>query len=98
MRRYGVPILPLLVLWLAGCGSTDDRQWMKVDQRYTTDEFRRDYAACSPKNNLDEDCMRRRGWIEVSRSKTERDLDPRKAEPARPRSTPGGFSGLSVPR
>ena len=73
----------------AGCGSSDDRQWMKISQRYTTEEFQRDYKACSPKSALDEDCMRNHGWVEVSRSKTEKDTEPRHAEPVRPHFRPG---------
>ena len=78
----------------AGCGSSDDRQWMKISQRYTTEEFQRDYKACSPKSALDEDCMRDRGWVEVSRSKTERDTDPRPKEQPRPHFRPGAAGGV----
>lgn len=53
---------------LSGC-SRDDRQWMKVEERYTTEEFRRDYAECTKRGKLDDDCMRARGWVSVSASK-----------------------------
>jgi hypothetical protein len=80
------------------CGGIDDRQWMKISQRYTTEEFRRDLAECSPKKTLDEECMKTRGWVDVSRSKSERDTDPRAQEPARARpsgATPlGGHVGV----
>jgi hypothetical protein len=82
--------LSVFALALAGCGG-DDREWMKINQRYTTEEFQRDYKACSPRSTLDEGCMRNRGWVEVSRSKTERDAEPRPPEPAqRPSFRPGG--------
>src|SRR6266496_2123330 len=83
---------------LAGCAASDDRQWMKVNERYTTEEFRQDYRACSANNELDQKCMRSRGWVEVSRSKTERDSDPRPPEPAntRPQGM-GSMGGIRAP-
>ncbi len=83
-----------LVAALAGCGSSDDRQWMKINERYTTEEFQRDYKACTPQSTLDEDCMRNRGWVEVSRSKSEIDSDPRAKEPQRPHVRPGAAGGV----
>ena len=53
-------------LALAGCSSGDDRQWMKLDQKYTTEEFRRDHAACTRDGKLDDACMRSRGWVAVN--------------------------------
>ena len=87
-----------IVLALTGCAASDDRQWMKVNERYTTEEFRRDYRACSAKNELDQECMRSRGWVEVSRSKTERDSDPRPPEHAhtRPQGM-GSMGGIRAP-
>jgi hypothetical protein len=55
-----------LALAIAGCGTTDDRQWLKVDQKYTTEEFRRDHAACMRDGKLDDACMRGRGWVAVN--------------------------------
>lgn len=96
-----VPCLALFTLGLvfsSGCGSADDRQWMKINQRYTTEEFQRDYKACTPENTLDESCMRNRGWVEVSQSKTDRDEDPRAKEPPRSRSRVGAPGGSSTGR
>lgn len=56
---------------LAGCASGDDREWMKISEKYTTEEFRRDYAECSKGGKLDEDCMKRRGWVAVTTPKQE---------------------------
>lgn len=81
-----------IVLGTTACGGIDERQWMKVNQRYTTAEFRQDLAECSPNKTLDEECMKTRGWVDVSRSKSERDTDPRAQEPARAR--PVGASPL----
>jgi hypothetical protein len=58
-----VTLVALLVL--AGCAS-DERQWMKLSQKYTVEEFRRDHAACSKGGEVDDACMRGRGWVAVS--------------------------------
>ena len=58
-------------LALAACARGADREWMKIDQSYTTAEFRRDYTECSKGGKLDEDCMKRRGWVAVTPPKTE---------------------------
>ena len=91
-RTSLIPALGAL-LALTACNTPADRQWMKINERYTTEEFRRDYAACSPKSELDETCMRNRGWVEVTRSKTERDTDPRAAPPP---PSGKGFGGLNL--
>jgi hypothetical protein len=56
---------------VAACGSSDAREWMKLNQKYTTEDFRRDHRACSKSGKLDEACMRSRGWVDVSATKTE---------------------------
>jgi hypothetical protein len=73
-------------LALGGCAS-EERDWMKVDQKYTVAEFRRDYAACSPGGKLDESCMRSKGWVAVSPGGAVQ----KAAEPARP-GPPTGIS------
>jgi hypothetical protein len=76
----------VLALMLAGCGTSDDRQWLKVDQKYTTEEFRRDHAACTRDGKLDEPCMRSRGWVAVNpMGKGEQKADPN-ASPLGPTS------------
>ena len=65
---------------LTGCSSSSDRQWMKINERYSTAEFQRDHAACSKGGALDETCMRNRGWVDVNPSKADKPPDP---EPAR---------------
>jgi len=54
---------------LVACGSaTDDREWMKVNEKYSGEDFRRDVKACSTSGKLDDTCMRGRGWVAVSRA------------------------------
>jgi hypothetical protein len=74
-------IAPILivsaVLGTAGCAS-DERQWMKLDAKYTTEEFRRDHANCTKGGKLDDTCMRGHGWVAVNPSgKVETPKDPR---------------------
>ncbi len=77
MRRTIVQIITLAaVLAVAGCAS-DDRQWMKLSGKYTTEDFRRDHAVCLKSGKLDDTCMRDRGWVAVNPSgKQETPKDP----------------------
>jgi len=65
--RWSRALLALLVVVpaLGGC-VTDEREWMKLNERYTVDEFRRDREACSKTGKLDDACMRSRGWVAVN--------------------------------
>lgn len=65
----------LLALSLAAC-ATDDRQWMKLDQKYTIEDFRRDTAECTKSGKLDDACMRAKGWIDVGPARGEKPPDP----------------------
>lgn len=61
---------------LAGCAS-DDREWMKLNEKYTTADFRRDVAACTKAGKLEDACMRGKGWVAVNPSTPkEKPLDP----------------------
>jgi hypothetical protein len=69
-------ILTGAALLAAGC-ATDERQWLKLNEKYTTEEFRRDHEACSKSGKLDDACMRSRGWVVVNPSgKGETPKDP----------------------
>jgi len=57
--------LVLVVPALGGC-VTDEREWMKLDQRYTIEEFRRDRKACLKDGTIDDACMQGRGWVAVN--------------------------------
>jgi len=78
----------LLVLGLSaalvGCASAE-REWLKPDQPYTAEEFRRDIAACSPGGKVDEACMKSRGWISVSPPKPDKTPQPTPSRATSPR-------------
>jgi hypothetical protein len=73
MRLRSGALLVLLALGLVACGSTDKREWMKVGQKYTKEEFLRDRKECLRDGDPDEACMRQRGWVPVSPSSAEKD-------------------------
>jgi hypothetical protein len=81
MRRAGwlVALIPPLV---AGCAEPE-KEWMKINQPYTAEEFRRDLGECTRGGRLDEGCMRSRGWVSVSPGK-----EVKPAEPPKPAYTP----------
>lgn len=81
MRVRGFLIGLGLAALVAGC-ATDEREWMKVDQKYTAEEFRRDYRECSKGGKLDEECMKSRGWVTVTPSKAEEKKPDPLAQPA----------------
>jgi hypothetical protein len=79
MPRWISLLIGLGALALTGCAAHDDREWMKVDRdRYSKEELRRDYKECSKKGDVDEPCMRQRGWVPMSPSKEEapKSMDP----------------------
>ena len=78
MPRRTVLLIGLWVLSLTGCGAHDEREWLKVDRRYTKEEFQRDYRECTKKGDLDDSCMRQRGWVPVNPTKEEapKSMDP----------------------
>ncbi len=67
-------------LILAACSSEPERQWMKLNQQYTTAEFRRDLAACGKDGTVDDECMKSKGWVAVTPPATKRPVE----EPYRP--------------
>ena len=71
----------LIALAMAACG-TDTREWMKLDQTYTTAEFRRDLQQCTVKVKLDDDCMKARGWVAVTPPKAEQKKEDPLSQPA----------------
>ena len=53
---------------LAACGSSE-KQWYKPNAEYTVAEFQRDRTACEKKGELDEECLRQRGWVSLTPDK-----------------------------
>ena len=77
MQRQRV-VLGLLVAApaLAGC-VTDEREWMKLNEHYTTEDFTRDRKVCTRDGKIDDACMRGRGWVAVNPgTKAEAPRDP----------------------
>jgi hypothetical protein len=90
-RTIGSTLTLAALLTIAGC-ATDDRQWMKLSGKYTTEEFRRDHAACSKSGTLDDGCMRGRGWVAVNPgAKTENPKDPYAREVGAPAGRRSGY-------
>jgi hypothetical protein len=77
LARFAL-VIALSCLGLVACSALDSREWMKIDQRYTKQEFQRDHKECSRKGDLDEPCMRQRGWVPVNPTKEEapKNVDP----------------------
>ncbi|HEV8639685.1 MAG TPA: hypothetical protein VGV13_01125 [Methylomirabilota bacterium] len=80
MRIAGLLIGLGLSLVLSGCAEPE-REWMKVNQPYTVEEFRRDIKECTRKGALDEDCMKGRGWVSVAPPKSEKAPEPTMRQP-----------------
>lgn len=62
----------VMLLAVAGCGiAGPEKQWMKIGQTYTTQDYRRDLKDCTKgaglmsSGEVDEACMRDRGWVDV---------------------------------
>ena len=68
---------------VVGCADRP-KEWMKVNQQYTSADFRRDYDVCSKSGKLDEACMRSRGWVAVSPGREEKKPEPQPI-PGQPR-------------
>jgi len=83
MPIRAVLLLAALSLVAAGCAQPE-REWLKVNQPYTAEEFRRDVAACTRSSKLDEECMKKRGWVSLSPTRVEKPPEPVRA-PSAPR-------------
>jgi hypothetical protein len=59
--------LAFVALAAVGCSLEPDPQWYKPgSQSYTVAEFQRDHAECTKNRQLDETCLRGRGWVPLS--------------------------------
>jgi hypothetical protein len=61
-------LLALLLPLVAACAEAE-KEWMKINQPYTREDFRRDLTECTRGGKLDESCMRSRGWVSVNPGK-----------------------------
>jgi hypothetical protein len=83
MRLQRLPILLAVALAVAACSSGRDVEWLKVNQKYTTAEFRRDYAECEKSGKLDE-CLQSRGWVSVTAPNIPKPTAPEMRKPTAP--------------
>jgi hypothetical protein len=77
-------LLTLLLALAAGCAEAD-KEWMKINEPYTRQDFQRDLTECTRGSRLDESCMRSRGWVSVAPGKVDPKLPP---EPTRSGTPP----------
>jgi hypothetical protein len=56
----------VLLLGAAGCARPQEPLWYKPGGDYTTAEFNRDREACTKDKRLDPECLKARGWVQVS--------------------------------
>lgn len=81
-------LIAVSVALLLGACASEEKEWMKIDTKFTVQEFRRDYAACSKGSKLDESCMQSKGWVAVSPgAPVEKPVAP---------ATPGPPTGITV--
>jgi len=85
--KYLLPLVPVIILIVSGCGTATDKQWYKPNADYTTADFERDRVDCTSKGSrtLDETCMKDRGWLSLSG-----DAGPAVKAPAIPPRQKGG--------
>jgi hypothetical protein len=83
MRTPAALIAVSAALLLGACAS-EEKEWMKIDSKFTMKEFQRDYAACSKGGKLNETCMQNRGWIAVSPGTNLEKAPPPPALPSQP--------------
>ena len=67
------------------CASVPEKQWYKPGGSYTLADFRSDEKACTRDRQLDEECLKARGWVPLSA-----DVEPTKADPTPAKSRPTG--------
>jgi hypothetical protein len=76
----------VVVAGLAGCARDTATQWYKPGVEYTLQEFKRDQTVCTTGGNLDEACLRERGWVPLSADVSAPPKEPEPERRARPRS------------
>lgn len=56
----------VVALPLAACSLDPEKQWYKPSGTYTSADFDRDTKACTKNRELDETCLKQRGWVPLS--------------------------------
>jgi hypothetical protein len=65
----GILLVAATALSVSACASGPERQWYKPGGNYSVAEFQRDQAACTKNREVDEECLKTRGWIPISADK-----------------------------
>lgn len=73
-------LLAAVSLGVLACSSKPETQWYKPGP-YTVSEFERDRAGCTKDRQLDEACLRQRGWIPLTGDRQDK---PPEGLPRRP--------------
>jgi hypothetical protein len=66
IRLLALTALVALALPLGACSLDPEKQWYKPNGSYTSAEFDRDTKACTKNRELDETCLKQRGWVPLS--------------------------------
>jgi hypothetical protein len=67
MSRMAISVTLMVSVAMAACSAGDtEKQWYKATGEYTSAEFERDRRACTHNRQLDEACLRQRGWTSLS--------------------------------
>lgn len=66
LMRAALFLLAALLAIASGCAPVEDPRWYKPGGNYTTAEFNRDREACTKRKVFDPECMKGKGWVQVS--------------------------------
>lgn len=60
-------IFTVVLLGASACSTAEPaRQWYKPSGSYTAQDLKWDMAACTREKKLDHDCLRAKGWVDLS--------------------------------
>jgi hypothetical protein len=68
MNAIGIAALLAVIMAVGSACSTAEpaRQWYKPSGVYTAQDLKRDMAACTKEKKLDPECLRAKGWVDLS--------------------------------
>lgn len=70
VRMNAIDVAAILAVVMAvgsACSTAEPaRQWYKPAGDYTVQDLKRDMAACTREKKLDQECLRARGWVDLS--------------------------------